>query len=382
MQSSVNLPVLSRRALRWLGIAVLIVAALWFAARIPRTLTVFVIAAFIAFGVAPVVRRLERRMPRALAIAIVYVALLVIIVVLALLVIPATVDELQSLANGAPDYVRALQTLANQWEEALRTRFGREIVPPSVADLGNFVSSRVGTLFAVGLASVGSILIGTFTALFVSVSALVLSSFFLMQGEAVAATAYTLLPAARRATARALADEVARIFGGYVAGQAILCAIVGVAIFALTAAVGFKYALLVGIIGGIAYAVPFIGQIFIHALALVLAAPQGGWMIVWTQLIIFVLSRIADNVLVPKVMSESIGVSPIVVMFAVFAGGELFGLPGLLLGIPAAALIKVVWKFTVATRAADKLVLPGDPVERPAPASAETRAPTQPRAPT
>jgi predicted PurR-regulated permease PerM len=50
-------------------------------------------------------------------------------------------------------------------------------------------------------------------------------------------------------------------------------------------------------------------------------------------------------VFVPKVMSESVGVSPIVVMFAVFAGGELFGLPGLLLGIPAAALAKVAWRF-------------------------------------
>jgi predicted PurR-regulated permease PerM len=79
--------------------------------------------------------------------------------------------------------------------------------------------------------------------------------------------------------------------------------------------------------------------------ALVLAAPQGAWMEIWVQVIIFTVARVADNVLVPKIMSESIGVSPIVVMFAVFAGGELFGLPGLLLGIPAAALAKVIWKF-------------------------------------
>ncbi|GAC1447127.1 MAG: hypothetical protein PVSMB8_05420 [Vulcanimicrobiaceae bacterium] len=54
----------------------------------------------------------------------------------------------------------------------------------------------------------------------------------------------------------------------------------------------------------------------------------------------------------PKIMSESVGVSPIVVMFAVFAGGELFGLPGLLLGIPAAALAKVAWRFFRSDRSA------------------------------
>jgi predicted PurR-regulated permease PerM len=82
-----------------------------------------------------------------------------------------------------------------------------------------------------------------------------------------------------------------------------------------------------------------------HVVALVLAAPQGPQMVLWTQIILFTIARVSDNVLVPKVMSESVGVSPIVVMFATFAGGELFGLPGLLLGIPIAALAKVAWRF-------------------------------------
>jgi predicted PurR-regulated permease PerM len=80
-------------------------------------------------------------------------------------------------------------------------------------------------------------------------------------------------------------------------------------------------------------------------IALVLAAPQGLQTVIWVQVIVFTIARISDNLLVPKIMSESVGVSPIVVMFATFAGGELFGLPGLLLGIPAAALAKVAWRF-------------------------------------
>jgi predicted PurR-regulated permease PerM len=70
-------------------------------------------------------------------------------------------------------------------------------------------------------------------------------------------------------------------------------------------------------------------------------------MVASVTLAIFLLARIADNLLVPKIMSDRVGVSPIGVMFAVFAGGELFGIPGLLLGIPAAALIKVLFKYFV-----------------------------------
>ena len=90
---------------------------------------------------------------------------------------------------------------------------------------------------------------------------------------------------------------------------------------------------------------PFVGQIFAHVLATVLAAPQGGGEILLVNGIVFGIARISDNLLVPRIMSKSVGISPIVVMFAVFAGGELFGLAGLLLGIPAAAMALVIWRF-------------------------------------
>ena len=70
-------------------------------------------------------------------------------------------------------------------------------------------------------------------------------------------------------------------------------------------------------------------------------------MVIGVETVTFIIARISDNILVPRIMGESIGVSPIGVMFAVFAGGELFGLPGLILGIPAAALIKLIWGYFI-----------------------------------
>ena len=83
-------------------------------------------------------------------------------------------------------------------------------------------------------------------------------------------------------------------------------------------------------------------------IAIPVSAPQGLWMIIWVQVIMFGMARISDNVLVPKIMGQSVGVSPIASLFAVFAGGELFGVPGLILGIPAAALIKILWRYFMA----------------------------------
>ena len=346
MQNALNSPDLRRRALVWVALAALAIAALWFASRIPRTLTVFVIAAFVAFGVNPIVARLERRMPRPWAIALVYLGLVGIVVVLALLVVPATIVQIQSIGDNAPSYIDVVQSWIDAVQRFMAARFGKSYLPPGYGDLRAYLAARIATSFAEWLASLTDILINTFTAAFIGISALVLSAFFVFRGDTVADSFYAILPERRRGDARRLGIELASVFGSYVSGQAALCAVTGALVFAGTLATGFKFALLLGIVAGLAYAVPFIGMIVAHVVALVLAAPQGPQVVIWVQVIVFAIARVSDNVLVPKIMSESVGVSPIVVMFAVFAGGELFGLPGLLLGIPAAALAKVAWRFS------------------------------------
>jgi len=338
-------PITPQRALRWLVGLVVIVAALWFASKIPRTLSIFLVAAFISIGVNPAVMRLERHMPRAVAIALTFAGLLAALGVLAFLVIPASAGEVQSLVLNAPIYITAIKGLMLTATDALRHELGSRIVPPGIGGIEDFISARFSDAFSATIASVGSIVIGTVTVLFIALSALVLSAFFLIEGDAIGKAVYGAFPRSRQRAVRALCGEIVSTLGEFVAGQTVVCAIVGVAIFASTAIIGFKFALLAGILGGILYAVPLFGMIAAQLIALILSAPQGPWMVLWVQLIIFAIARIGDNVLVPKIMADSIGVSPIVVMFAVFAGGELFGVPGLLLGIPAAALAKVVWKF-------------------------------------
>ncbi len=346
MQNVVATPALRRRALLWAGGALLALALLWFASRIPRTLTVFGIAATIAFAFSPVVTYLERRrVPRGAAIALVYVGLIAVVIVLSTLVVPATLAQIQSIAINSPTYINVFQGWIDQTQQFLGAHVGKAYLPAEFENLRGLVAERVSGALAVVLSSFSNILVQTFTGAIIGISALVLAAFFLFRGAAVFDSWYALLPVARRPQARALGRELAEVFGSYVSGQLALCAITGLLVFAFTLVTGFKFALLLGIVAALAYAVPFIGMLVVHVLALALAAPQGATIVIWVQVIVFTIARVSDNLLVPKIMSESIGVSPIVVMFATFAGGELFGLPGLLLGIPAAALAKVAWRF-------------------------------------
>jgi predicted PurR-regulated permease PerM len=221
------------------------------------------------------------------------------------------------------------------------------VVLPSVAVLQAEVGARVADFLSRTLDSIGGLVIGTVNALFIGVSALILSVFFVARGPLFGHSLLEFVPPRKRENVKRLFDEIATIFGHFVAGQAFLCAIVGVAIWLALLPLHFSFALLVAVICALGYAVPFVGMIVAQVLAAALAVPQGGPMVAAVTVEIFLISRVADNLLVPKIMSESVGVSPIGVMFAVFAGGELFGVPGLLLGIPAAALVKVLFKYFV-----------------------------------
>lgn len=127
-------------------------------------------------------------------------------------------------------------------------------------------------------------------------------------------------------------------------GQATVSAITGLAVAGLSAAIGFRLPWVLFIVTFVGYSIPMFGMVAAHLIAFLLCAQQGVATIVWVQAIMLLAGQISDMVLVPKIMGHSVGVSPIWIMFAVFAGGELFGFVGLLLAIPLAALLNILWR--------------------------------------
>jgi predicted PurR-regulated permease PerM len=334
-----------RSTVRWLIVIGMALTALVLFWHIPKTLTAFALGGFIAFGLFPIVEWMVRRgLPRVLAIALSYLMLVAIIAVLAVLIVPATLGQVQALAANGPAFAHGAQGMLRDADLYVRRHFGLTIAD---ANLQQFFSDRVGDLVNTSALSAYQVLVEVFTAAFITLTALVLSAFFLSYGKSIADPIYELISPRRQPQARLIGLEIAHVFGGFVAGQVVLSAIVGVLSWASCLVAGFSFSLLVGVIAGIAYAVPFVGQIAAHGIALVLAAPQGLQTVAFTQIALFIVFRIADNVLAPRIFAGSVGVSPVVVIFAVFAGGELFGLPGLLLGIPTAALVRVLFKYLV-----------------------------------
>ena len=318
-------------------------AALYVLSRIPITVEVFVIAALIAFGINPVVRRFSRRMPRICAIALVYAALLALILVLAIVVIPNTITELENAFSSGGTFLDTVDRLFTSLQGWFGERFRQPVLSPQVRDIESHALTQLSGMFQTALTGIGNFVVGTASFIAVAIIGVVTSYYLLAHTGELRSFYYSLFPDRSQAAARAFADEVTRIFGGFMIGQAILSTFTGILTWGVLAVIGSNYALLLGVVAGLFYVIPYLGIVVAIVIGILLGLLQSWKMALLTGAIILVVSKFSDFVLAPKIMGESVGVSPLTIVFALFAGGELFGFWGLILAIPAAALFKIIW---------------------------------------
>ena len=151
------------------------------------------------------------------------------------------------------------------------------------------------------------------------------------------------VPASARARVAKIALECNIALGGFIRGQLLVAAIVGALVIVLLEILHVPYAVLIGIFAGAVEIVPYLGAIVGAILGIAVALLNNGWESAVLVLVGFVvINQLEGHLIYPVVVSGSIGLSPLVVILALLTGGELFGLPGLVIAIPLAALIKVL----------------------------------------
>ena len=133
----------------------------------------------------------------------------------------------------------------------MRARFGDALIVGAFNQVQNQIEAKTSEMLALLVASVGAILLDTANVFFVVISALILSFFLLAQGKGIANGVIALLPPSRRERGNALLHEIAHIFGSFVAGEFIVCSIVGIICWVCLLPLHFQFALLVGLLCGI-----------------------------------------------------------------------------------------------------------------------------------
>jgi len=324
-------------------------------------LTPFAIAALFAYLWDPVVDRLERLgLSRSFSVTLVFLVIGLVLVALVLLVIPFTERQIAKFLDQLPRWLAWIQAEA---QPQLEQRFGITLDfadPNKLIDVlkghwreaGGIATRVLGKVSSSGLAVIG------WVAQLVLIP--VVTFYLLRDWDLLVARINELLPRAIEPTVSRLARESDDVLGAFLRGQLSVMLALGTLYAIGLWLVGIDVGPLIGMIAGLISFVPYLGAIVGLGMALIAAVVQyQDWTHVFMVLAVFGVGQTIEGyVLVPKLVGDKIGLHPVAVIFAILAGGELFGFLGVLLALPVAAVAMVVLRYLHEKYTASQLYQP------------------------
>jgi predicted PurR-regulated permease PerM len=327
----------------WLGGIVLLIAFIFLLHPI---LMPFLVALLLAYMGDPLVDRLEKLgLSRTLSVVAVFGLFTLILMALLLVLVPMLAKQLMRLYELAPQMLDWLQHTAMPWVQA---KFGlsdgfwrfdrvKAAISEHMGQAGDIVGIVLSRATASSLALIGWL---TNLVLIPVVCFYLLRDWDLMMGKV-----RNLLPRQSEGKIVKLAGECHEVLGAFIRGQLLVMVGLGVIYAAGLMLVGLELGLLIGVIAGLAAIVPYMGFVIGIGAALVAGLFQfGGDLYPMLGIVaVFMIGQALEGmVLTPLLVGDRIGLHPVAVIFAILAGGELFGFTGILLALPVAAVIMVL----------------------------------------
>lgn len=321
---------------------VVLAAGLGYAAyQIRAAITPFALAAVLAFVLEPPVLFLERRrVPRLVAILVVYAAVGLLVAVLLLGLIPIFVRQLTVLAESLPRLTAQVEGLLFD----IQTRYAEAGLPPQIRQLLDGAVDRAETRLLAFIQAVLSGLLGVIPAVLTLLLTPFLAFYFLKDRDALRSWFVSAMPLSLRGDTLVLLAEVGQVVNGFVRGQLLVAGLVGLLVGVVTRLLGLPFPAVLGVIAAATNIIPYFGPIIGGVPAVALALLEGPALAVWTVLALLVVQQVDNLLITPRLVGRGVGLHPLTVVFSLLAGAEAFGLLGILIAVPVAALVRVVLK--------------------------------------
>jgi predicted PurR-regulated permease PerM len=326
-----------RQTLRTILIVVAVALALYLIYLLRRPLTWIFIAAFLATALAGPVNVLQRRMPRGLAVALVYTGLILIPIIVLSLLVPPIVTQGNKLADNLPAYARDVSDYveSNRTLHRLQTDFD---ITGKLEDQASKLPGKLGDAAGV-LSDIG---LGLVNSIFTGVTILILSVFLMGAGPRWLEAWISRHEGEEAEWWRRLFRRIGNAVGNYVAGALLQATVAGVSSWIVLLILGVPFALPLAVIIFLLDLVPLVGAtlgaIVVGIVTLFNDFPVDT--IVWVIWAI-IYQQIENNIIQPRIQSRAVQLEPLIVLISVLFGSTLFGVMGALLAIPVAAGIQI-----------------------------------------
>lgn len=333
-------------ARRWrvaaIAMIALAAAALVFAVR--GILTPFILAFVIAYLLEPVVRLMERHgVPRPYGIIIIYLVGLGLVAVGLGFFLPTALAELAGLAESVPQTVTVVQSLL----ESLRTRYTRLDLPEAIRAVTNDALARAQRSALLAVEALATGLLSIFRAIPILFLSPVLAFYLLRDMDRFKRAAVDAMPVGVRGEVLTLLAEIDHAVGGFIRGQLVVAAVVGVLAFVGLQAVGMPYAVVGGLLAATGEVIPYFGPFIGGVPIVLLALARSPQLALTVAVVLIVIQQVESIFIAPRIVGHYVGLHPLMVIFALLAGASLGGVIGMLVAVPAIGVTRAILGFIV-----------------------------------
>ena len=333
----------------WLMLA-LLVGACWLVYLLAPVITPFAISAVLAYFADPLVDRLQKvsvwrwKVGRTVAVSIVFVLMLSLLTIVLLIIVPLLVEQVRLLVHRLPQWIEWFSDVALPW---LAGKAGFELKDFNSSEFSEMLKDYWREISTAAVKVMDVISRGgmAVAALLTNLILIPVVTFYLLRDwDLLIRAIHDLLPRSIQGEISRMASDVDKVLGAFFRGQLMVMIALGLIYTVGLSLVGIEFASLIGMGAGLLSIVPYLGSIVgvLVAAGAAVFQFQDVFHLVMV-LLVFGLGQSAEGMyLTPKLVGDQIGLHPVTVIFAVLAGGQLFGFLGILLALPVAAVLNVL----------------------------------------
>lgn len=324
----------------------------YYSDKIIKILSPFFIAALIAYIIYPIVIRFERKgIKRSVSIITIYIFIILTLVFCCIYIMPQVLNNAKELFKTLPHITNSYQDYFNSCISRIKASKWPPEVKKMIFNEINYGSGYVQVYAARIMKKSLAVLASSIVILLNTILSMIIAYYFIKDADGLKNGTLMLVPKKMRNDLINMGRELNSIATHFIQGQLMTALIVGTMETAGLYFVKVKYPFVLGLLGGIANIIPYFGPVLGAIPAVAVALLQSPYKAALAALVFIVVQQIDNAFISPKIIEGKLGLHPVTTIVAVLVGGEFFGIIGMLIGVPVAAMLKVILK-----RAVDSIV--------------------------
>lgn len=334
-----------------IAVGLTVVVALFvykYSEHIKKVVSPFFIAIIIAYMVNPLVNKLhKKRISKPVSILIVYALIVLILVSIMLFLVPELIRNTRELISTLPELTGRCQNMINRFMNVIRSSdWPVDIKNTIFKEIENGID--IAEAYAVGVLkkALGSF-INVVKAMFDIVLAMIIAYYFIKDANFFKNAALSLVPRKWRNGIINTGRDIHGILTNFIQGQVLVAIIVGALETVGLLVIKVKYPLILGLVGGVLNIIPYFGPIIGAVPSVAMALIDSPVKALWAAAVFTLIQQLDNTFISPKIIEGKLGLHPVTTILAVLVGGEFFGIVGMLIGVPVAAMLKAILKRVV-----------------------------------